>query len=135
MTSRQVTVYGEPKAQPRPRATARGGFARVYNPSTADEWKRMIIDSASDNLGPWLGPVSLEIRFDMPRPKHLRGTNEKPHTVKPDIDNMVKAVMDALTSALWWIDDDQVWELKTSKQYAARGEPSGVWIRATEGEL
>lgn len=95
----------------------------------------MIIDSARDNLGPWLGPVSLEIRFDMPRPKHLRGTNEKPHTVKPDIDNMVKAVMDALTSALWWIDDDQVWELKTLKQYAAKGEPSGVWIRATEGDL
>lgn len=129
-----VTIYGEPKAQPRPRATARGGFARVYNPSTADEWKQAIMDAARNQGEPFLGPVSLEIRFDMPRPKHLRGTEQKPHTVKPDIDNLVKAVMDALTTAIWWIDDSQVWSLSTSKQYAAKDEPSGVFIRATEIE-
>ena len=130
-----ITVYGEPKAQPRPRATARGGFARVYNPSTADEWKQAIVDAARNMGEPFLGPVSLEIRFDMPRPKSMRGTDQKPHTVKPDIDNLVKAVMDALTTAIWWIDDSQVWRISTSKQYAAKGEPSGVLIRATEGEL
>ena len=129
-----ITVYGEPKAQPRPRATARGGFARVYNPSTADEWKQAIVDAARNQGEPFLGPVSLEIRFDMPRPKSMRGTEQKPHTVKPDIDNMVKAVMDALTTAIWWIDDSQVWRLSTSKQYAAKGEPSGVYIQANETE-
>lgn len=129
-----VTIYGEPKAQPRPRATARGGFARVYNPTSADHWKDAIVYHAKDQGEPFLGPVSLEIRFDMPRPKHLRGTEQRPHTVKPDIDNLVKAVMDALTKAGWWIDDSKVWELKTSKQYAAKDEPSGVCIRATEIE-
>ena len=130
-----ITVYGEPKAQPRPRATARGGFARVYNPSTADEWKQAIVDAAEPGHGgPFLGAVAVEIRFDMPRPKSMRGTEQKPHTVKPDIDNLVKAVMDALTEANWWIDDAQVWSLSTSKQYAAKGEPSGVYIQANEIE-
>ena len=64
----------------------------------------------------------------------MRGTDQKPHTVKPDIDNLVKAVMDALTTAGWWIDDTQVWSLSTSKQYAAKGEPSGVYIQAHEIE-
>lgn len=129
-----VTVYGEPKAQPRPRATARGGFARVYNPSTADEWKQAIVDAARDQGEPFLGPVELSIRFDMPRPKHMRGTEAKPHTVKPDIDNLVKAVMDALTTAIWWIDDAQVWSLRTSKKYAPKGEPSCVYIQALKTE-
>ena len=38
------------------------------------------------------------------------------HTVKPDIDNLTKAVLDAL-NGLAWYDDAQIVELNASKTY------------------
>ncbi|MCL2139963.1 MAG: RusA family crossover junction endodeoxyribonuclease [Treponema sp.] len=37
---------------------------------------------------------------------------------KPDLDNLLKAVMDALTAAGAWKDDAQVRSIKASKHYA-----------------
>lgn len=38
-----------------------------------------------------------------------------PHTVRPDADNLVKAMLDALTRARVWEDDAQVWDLRVRK--------------------
>lgn len=56
-------------------------------------------------------PVSLtkKVKTDM-----LEG--RKQHTVKPDLDNLVKAILDALNGVAWH-DDAQVVELHISKQY------------------
>jgi Holliday junction resolvase RusA-like endonuclease len=41
------------------------------------------------------------------------------HTKRPDIDNLVKAVMDAVTDTeLFWFDDSQVVELLVSKSWS-----------------
>ena len=51
------------------------------------------------------------------------------HTKRPDLDNLEKAVMDALTKAKWWEDDSQVCVKITKKRYM--GKP-GVEIYAAE---
>jgi Holliday junction resolvase RusA-like endonuclease len=38
----------------------------------------------------------------------------KPHTSKPDIDNLVKAILDALNGVAF-NDDSQIWEIQSSK--------------------
>ena len=38
-----------------------------------------------------------------------------PHAVRPDADNLVKSLLDALTGAGVWADDGQVWDLRVRK--------------------
>ena len=73
-----------------------------------------------------VGPVELRIEclFAMPtswskakKAKHFG----KPHTQKPDGDNVAKAVMDGLTLAGVWPDDAVVWSLQISKVWAVQG--------------
>ncbi len=63
----------------------------------------------------------LRIRFDLPMPKSwsLKKQYEmvgKPHQQKPDIDNLVKSVLDALSS-----DDCSVWQITAEKRWALSG--------------
>jgi Holliday junction resolvase RusA-like endonuclease len=127
-----LEVQGIPKGQPRPRAFARAGRARVYDPGTAEAWKGAIALAARPQLPaqPIEGPVQLVIRHTMPRPKGHFGSGKnaltlKPgapelHTGKPDIDNLVKAALDALTHIGMWRDDDQVFDIRATKRYGER---------------
>jgi len=122
----KFTVQGIPKAQPRPRACIRGGRASVYDPGTAKSWRDAIYLAAIEESGRDVlhGPLSLSIWFQMPRPKsHYRKSGLNPeaprlHSIRPDIDNLLKAVMDALNEARVWQDDDQVAQVYATKEYA-----------------
>lgn len=128
-------VEGTPKAQARPRAFIRGGKAAVYNPSTAEYWKQAVFLEAHKHAGSMFDfPVTLKLAFFFKRPKsHLRKSGEIKkdapwrHTQRPDLDNLEKAVMDAMTSSGIWIDDAQVCEKFSSKQWSCAR--SGVEIR------
>ena len=50
------------------------------------------------------------------------------HTVKPDLDNLTKAVLDALNDVAWY-DDSQIVQLNVSKQYNGK---SYIHITITE---
>jgi len=134
-------VKGVAVPQPRPRAcvTGRrtgGWHARVYNPSSADAWKRTVAEVSKEVFKkPFVGPVKLELRFRLPRPKRhflktgvLRGDapESSMFDTRPDIDNLVKAVMDALTG-ICWKDDCQVARVDAEKRYTISCE--GVSIR------
>jgi Holliday junction resolvase RusA-like endonuclease len=127
----EFRVYGIPKGQPRPKAFARKfgekWQARVYDPGTAEEFKSAIATAARDirPATPIMGPVRLSVRFFFPRTKaHLRSNGQvKPnaptwHIVKPDSDNCIKAVKDALTQLGFWQDDSQVCDSHQTKEYA-----------------
>ncbi len=117
-------VRGAPKGQPRPRAFARKfgdkWSARVYDAGTAEGWKSLVAVAYRETVGaviaPIHGPVRLEVTFWMARPKSHRGAHglkpsaPKAHVQKPDLDNLEKAVMDALTQIGAWLDDAQVCE-------------------------
>jgi hypothetical protein len=61
----------------------------------------------------------------MKKPKTV--TRNEPH-IRPDIDKLVRAVLDGLTDVVYR-DDEQVTSLTAVKQY---GEQEGVWIRITD---
>ena len=129
-------VTGIPKGQPRPKAFSRGGHAAVYDPGTAGEWKALVAAAgeAQRPESPLSEPLFVALEFIMPRPKSVPrrlGSGRRPHTSRPDLDNLAKAVLDALTQAGWWCDDDQICGLDASKWIAAEGERPGVCIEVS----
>jgi Holliday junction resolvase RusA-like endonuclease len=121
-------IYGTPKAQPRPRAFARNGKARMYDPGTAEAWKSDISGQTEALHNMQLdGPLKVYLYFFMQRPKaHYKsdGVTFKlnapyDYTKKPDCDNLAKAVLDACTALGVWKDDSQVVILEIIKAWSS----------------
>ncbi len=105
---------------PQPRARVRIGNGRVwsYTPGEADAAKAAIVMYCKRlKLMPRETPVRVDIRFVLPKPASVK--RDLP-CVKPDLDNLVKLVLDALNGVAW-TDDSQVVELHTSKVYGQPG--------------
>lgn len=113
-----------PKAQARPRFGRRG----VYSPKTL--WFRIVRWEGAKVAPkkPLDGPLELEVTFIFPRLKKMPKGQVLKWT-KPDADNLVKAVKDALTQAKWWVDDGRVAKSTQLKRYAAPGEATGCLIQ------
>jgi Holliday junction resolvase RusA-like endonuclease len=110
-------VNGIPKAQPRPR---RGTSGHFYNPDSADAWKEIVRTAfGSFHKPPITDPIRLQVSFFLPRPKAMKGEAAVPHAKKPDVDNLLKALMDSMTAAGVWKDDALVYATDMSKWYAA----------------
>lgn len=132
-------VPAVPVAQPRARATVRGGHATVYNDdrhpvNTFKATVRMALREAYRGE-PLTGPLRCDCLFIMPRPQAMVWkTKPMPrtfHDKKPDRDNLDKAVMDAL-KGLAWIDDAQVCDGTIQKQIAAGNEQPHAIITITQ---
>jgi Holliday junction resolvase RusA-like endonuclease len=121
-----VFVAGEPAAY-RERTTLIAGHVRSYKAKPTATWQQRIYDTAKDNPPPVMDTalvVRAEFRFG--RTKRLPKRREIPHTVKPDLDNCLKSVLDGLSP---WIPRDQVVvEAYISKRYALPGEAAGCEI-------
>ena len=108
----EFTVYHEPVGQPRHRISTRGGFAKMYLPSRhpVHGFKRAI-RLAIGKPAKIQGAVQIVVNAWFSRPKS-KIWKRKPmpsyrHTSKPDADNVLKAVLDALNKVAW-IDDAQI---------------------------
>ena len=74
-------------------------------------------------------PVSVRLTFVMPRPVGMsRRKPTPPHTKRPDVDKLLRAVLDALTSAGVLADDCQVVEQYAAKRTADPDETPGCLI-------
>lgn len=71
---------------------------------------------------PLEGAVSIEIDFIMPRPKTVTRAR---HTVKPDLDKLVRAINDSITG-ICFKDDSQVVRINASKNYERFGTPGVI---------
>jgi len=151
ITLRVVTI---PVAQPRARSGARlvdgKAVSSTYSPRTIGEgdnkrphpillFKAAIQQAAARYAGkPLEGPLVLSLRFCLPRPGNkvwkTRPMPREPHIVKPDLDNLIKAVKDAL-KGLTWRDDCQVCRYGSVEKCLAAGDEQPhvmIWIgRAT----
>jgi Holliday junction resolvase RusA-like endonuclease len=133
-------VSGVPKAQPRVKAFVRGGHAGVYTPDSAESWKQAVRQQAAANAPESLvtAPIRVELDFFLPRPKshHKRDGSLKAdqpiwHCKKPDLDNLIKAVTDAITDTQRiWLDDSQICEISATKTYALYQSGCSVSINA-----
>jgi len=121
-------------------------FVKLYTPKrkigprtkggTVQGWRDAIAAALAGRCPPepWNGPVSLELVFYFSRTEKLLKPRAPAgvlrHFVKPDADNVEKAVMDAMTRCRVWKDDGRVCDKVTRKRYAAKGCGPGLRIVA-----
>lgn len=79
--------------------------------------KMAIRATTPDGGWPLLGPLAVDLVFTVPKPKGAPKTRRTFPIVKPDIDKLVRACLDALTYAGAWADDSQVVSMTTDKVY------------------
>jgi Holliday junction resolvase RusA-like endonuclease len=117
-------------AQPRPRFVRKGGYVGIYEPAEITAYKEAIAligRRAVPGVLPYWDrtvPLSLTLRFDFPLPQKVMKAERARrlmrgwHVLRPDLDNLSKAVMDALTG-IWWERDEQIAELVVSKMWTS----------------
>jgi Holliday junction resolvase RusA-like endonuclease len=127
----EITIPGKPIAKKRPRFARIGKGVRTYNPQESEEGKIRweAYRQLPQGWEPLGGPIKVAIEFLMPRPKShygtgskintLKGSAPRKHTLKPDIDNLQKAVYDCLNQVVW-NDDAQICEAVATKTYSDR---------------
>lgn len=124
----EIIVLGEPVAQGRPRFTTASGFARAYDPARSRHYKEYVRLEAAARAPekPLSGPIDLEVRIYRPIPKSFGKRKSEAAerglirpTTKPDTDNYLKAIKDALKGIIWQ-DDSQVVDIRASKFYSEK---------------
>jgi Holliday junction resolvase RusA-like endonuclease len=119
-------VPGAPVGKGRPRASSRGGFVRMYTDAKTLSYEAIIAKQAGYAMGTLevlATPISMRIVALYPIPvswskrKQLQALNGEVIPGKPDLDNVAKAVLDALNGVVYE-DDKQVIRLVIEKSYS-----------------
>ncbi len=115
----RIQIDGNPIPTARPRVTRYG----TYNPRGREK-TRLKTYFLSLNLLCLQGPLKVVLEFNMPFPKtsnkktrHLLSEGKIHHIKTPDIDNLIKFILDCANGILF-DDDKQVIELWASKRYS-----------------
>lgn len=113
----RARVYGLPVAQGRPKFVRATGHA--YDPAKSVDWKRTVYAQVLPVRPASLlqGPLEMRLVFVLLKPPSVSKRREWPE-VKPDADNLCKAVKDALRG-LVYRDDAQIVHLDVWKEYGA----------------
>lgn len=134
----QFTIPSIPVAQPRQRHALIAGHVRNYTPkdSPVNAFKAACqFAAATAYQGPPLdGPLRMDLVFVFPRPATVPkkfGTGRLRHTGKPDRDNVMKALQDALEGLLFR-NDSLICAGEVEKWKAAADEQPHVSVRITE---
>ena len=121
MNSITFSVAGDPVPQPRARITTRGKFAHAYTPKKhrVHAYRDAILREAlACGLTPISEPVEVIVDAVFVRPKsHMTKRGPKPTAPalpRPDVDNVAKAVLDALKDVF---DDTHVRRLIVEKSW------------------
>lgn len=126
-------VFGMPVPQARPKTrlfrndrSPLGVTASHYDPANCKDWKRTVLAQCIDQrpAAPATGPLRIHLEFYLRRPISL-AKNIHHHTKRPDLDNLAKAVKDALKGVIYQ-DDSQIVEIIACKRYSPA---PGVLIR------
>lgn len=123
-------VLGQPQGKQRARVTIRGGFAKAYTPEKTASYENLIMLSFVTALRGgqtpfWERPLEMNIKavyaipksFSKKKAAEATGHVLRP-TTKPDIDNVVKCVCDALNKVAYK-DDTQIIRLSAEKFYGS----------------
>lgn len=128
------TVYGDVKAQGRARAyNDKVGNIRFYDPGKSKDWKRNVLLQALLKYPKpkmIMGPVVMWAMFYLHRPKSRK--KDEYHQTTPDLDNLTKAIKDALSKTFYG-DDKQIIGIHAQKTYVvAVGDPPSVRVTIQE---
>lgn len=126
----RLEIPGVPVAKKRPRFFRKGNHVGTYNPQQTEEGYWLWHATQQIQGRRISGPCSVGAVFVLPIPKSTTKRNraameagDVPHTKKPDIDNLLKFVMDCLNGVLWH-DDAAVVSVAARKVYGA--EPKTI---------
>jgi Holliday junction resolvase RusA-like endonuclease len=113
-----------PTGQARPRFYRRGNFVGTYDAKESRGYKLDIKYQVMDaHPVKMQGPLTMTVDFMMPRPKAHYGSKglkkDAPHyhEKKPDIDNLIKALLDSVSGILF-DNDSQISVLLATKKYS-----------------
>jgi len=119
-----VIIAGEPVAKGRPRFTRRGIAYTPAHTRKHEAHSRLAAQLAMDGRPPIDMPVRIELLVELPVPAswsrrktadaitgHIRPTS------RPDVDNYLKAILDAINTIVV-ADDAQVVEVYTKKNFS-----------------
>lgn len=133
-------VEGKVKGKARPRVTMLGGHARAYTPKPTKEYEDAIA-KAYRAAGGEMFPAGIPLHIIIVAyiaPPASASKKEKERLLearipvkKPDIDNIAKVVLDALTGVAYE-DDSRVADLLIHKRYA---EHDGLKVVISDGSL
>lgn len=133
------SMSGAPRPKGRPRArvqkAGKGAWAQVYTDPLTRRYEaavRHVAEGAMVGLEPFVGALSVSLRFRLGLAKSVSQrerapvlAGERPYFGRYDIDNLAKAVLDAL-NGVCWADDRQITRLFVTKIAADR---PGVDVR------
>ena len=115
----KLTVRGKALPQERARFYRRGSFVGAYDPGKSKNWKQDIKAQAiAMSATIQDGALFLRVDFFLLRPASISIKKRPFPCVRPDLDNYIKAVKDAL-NGICWTDDGQVVQLASTKQYTS----------------
>lgn len=123
----EITIPGEPVAQGRPRFVSHGKFVTTYDPPKSKEYKKLIAETVKQTWqqGQLEQPLSVVIKVYREIQKSttkkvyaLKAAGDVLPIKKPDVDNYTKGILDGLSQANIWTDDNLVCEAITQKRYS-----------------
>lgn len=124
-------IEGDSVAQGRPKFARRGSFVTVYDPKKSKDWKETVAwEAKRRHYKPLEGALRMVLTFRLRKPKSVPKSRIWP-TVRPDLDNYVKACKDGL-NGICYKDDSQVVILEAKKEYAKDGFVPGVVVSIEE---
>lgn len=105
----------------------RSRFGFAYVPDKTKRYKQDIALWASKYAPekPFPGAIRIDVLFYLPRPRKPKSFYP---IVRPDLDNYLKGVMDALNGILWR-DDSQIVSIRCEKKYALQDESLRAILR------
>ena len=116
MASSAFRVVGQVVGKPRPRFNRMGTKVRTYTPKNGEMFEELVRSSYIAQCGDMhKGAVKVEIAYRRVLPKSRpKKVESEPDLFKPDVDNVAKAVLDALNGVAFE-DDKDVVSLKVEK--------------------
>jgi len=119
-----IHVPGKPVAQSRPRFARRGAHTVAYDAAPSKDYKSWVKSCAVDVMAATgqsiIGrdvPLSLVVDIELARPKGKPKRFTMP-TSKPDCDNVLKGLQDAMESIVYEADQ-QIVKVTVQKQFSA----------------
>ena len=122
------TVYGEPVAKGRPKFSTRDGYVRAITPEKTVSYENLVRLSYQQQCGEKPYDKDIQLRAHIyayfPIPKSASKKKQKDMQAmilrpmkKPDLDNIAKAILDALNGIAFY-DDSQIVQLQVDKFYS-----------------
>ena len=123
-----IVVPGKPVGKQRARVVSTGKGTHSFTPLTTVQWEGLIkLLARQAGIQPTDMPTSVRIEIERTVPQSWSRKRKSQAlsavwaTGKPDIDNVIKAVLDAL-NGIAWRDDAQVVNLTATRTFTERDQ-------------